>query len=202
MKRNIIFSAIFFIIISAAVAGDKDSEALDFIKTLISKAQEDNGSTNALRFFQYTSTTVKNNPYSYVLSTWGKEAVKESGLQPADKGKYIPALANRSGSRIEKLWKANKEELYLLFPAVVYDKVLKNYIDRLIEFRTRPDFNTMLKKLKIKSKRPGEKTLDFAGEISGWSGYKELTFWYRRAIEKNDKAVFEMIKEIQTHYSN
>lgn len=200
MKKSLALSLFFFIIISASAASDRDSDALDFIKTLISKAQGDNGYTNALRFFQFTSTTEKNNPYSYVLSSWGKDAIKESGLEPNDKGKYIQSLADRSGARIARLWKANREELYLLFPDVAYKKLLKDTIDRLIEFRTRPEFNAMLKKLKVKSKRPGEKTLDHAGEITGWSNYKELAFWYRRSMEKNDRAVFEIIKELQSHY--
>lgn len=201
MKKNLFIPVIIIMIISAVSAADRDSEAMDFVKTLISKTQGENGYTYALRFFQYTSTTAKNNPYSFVLSSWGKDAVAESGLQITDKGKFIPALADRSGSRIEKLWKANKDELFLLFPGVAYNKILKDYVDRLIEFRTRPDFNAMLKKLKVRSKRPGEKTIDFAGEITGWSNYKELTFWYRRDIEKNDKIVFEILNEIQTNYS-
>ncbi len=201
MKKFFILSVLFLMVNSALTGADKDTEALDFIKTLISKSQEENGYTNALRFFQYTSTTAKNNPYSYILSSWGKDAMKESGIEPSDRGKYISALANRSGARIENLWKTNKDELFLLFPDVAYERILKSHVDKLLEFRTRPEFNTMLKKLKVKSKRPGEKTIDYAGEITGWSNYKELTFWYRRDIEKNDKAVFEILNELQTHYS-
>ena len=201
MKKSLVIILGIVLTLSAASAVDRDSEALDFVKALIGKAQDENGYTKALRLFQYTSTTAKNNPYSYVLSSWGKDAVKEAGLELSDKGKYIPALANRSGARITKLWEKNRDDLFLLFPSVAYEKILKDQVDRLIEFRTRPDFNTMLKKLKIKSRRPGEKTIDYAGEITGWSNYKELTFWYRRDIEKNDKAVFELMKEIQNHYS-
>jgi len=153
-----------------------------------------------LRFFQYTATTEKNNSYSYVLSKWGKDALKESGLNVSDKGKYIPVLSNRSGARIEKLWKANKEELFKLFPAAAYEDILKSEVNSLIEFRGNPEYGSMMKKMKVKSKKPGPKTLEIAGGITGWSGYKQLSFWYRRDFEKNDKVVFEILKELKAHY--
>jgi hypothetical protein len=173
---------------------------LDFVKTLISKAGSENGYTSAIRFFQYTSTTAKNNPSSYVLSSWGKDAVAESALQPSDKGKFISVLSNRSGARIEKLWKANKDELFKLFSKAAYENVLKYDVDRLIEFRSSDQFNGLLKKMKAKSKKPGIKTVDMAGGITGWTNYKELAFWFRRDFEKNDKVVFEILKEIQAKY--
>ncbi len=201
MKKSLGLIIIFFAVISSAIAVDKDEAAVEFIKTLIIKANAENGYTNALRFFQYSATTEKKNPYSYVLSKWGKDAVKESGLNPSDKGKLLPVLSNRSGARIDRLWKENKEELFKLFTVEAYDAILKNEIDSLIEFRSSPEFAGMMKKLKAKSKKPGVKTIDAAGNVSGWSGYKQLSFWYRRDFEKNDKVVFEILKEIKAHYA-
>ncbi|HNX23778.1 MAG TPA: hypothetical protein PKG60_06990 [Spirochaetota bacterium] len=200
MKKTLVLITGFLIIISAALAADKDTSAVDFVKTLINKAAAENGYTNALRFFQYTATTEKNNPYSYVLSKWGKDALNESGLQISDKGKYIPVLSNRSGTRIGKLWNENKEELFKLLSAQTYDNLLKSEVDSLIAFRSSPDYNSLMKKMKTRSKKPGVKTLDIAGAVTVWDGYKQLSFWYRRDFEKNDKVVFEILKELKTHY--
>ncbi len=201
MKKFLVLISLFIISISAAVTADKDAAAVDFVKTLISKASGENGYTNALRYFQYTATAEKKNPYSYILSKWGKEALSESGLQPADKGKNIPVLSNRSGVRIDKLWEANIEELFKMFPAEAYESILKYEIDQLIEFRNRPDFSNLMKKMKAKSKTPGVKTLDHAGAVTQWDGYKQLSFWFRRDFEKNDKVVLEILKELKAHYA-
>jgi hypothetical protein len=188
------------IIISSVVAAEKEDAGLLFVKTLIEKAKSENGYIHALRYFQYTATTEKNNPSSYVLSKWGKDAADESELKPSDKGKFISILSNRKGDRIEKLWKENKDELLSLFPASAYNEILKYEVDSLIEFRSSSQYAGMMKKLKAKSKRPGVKTLDNAGAVTGWSGYKQLSFWFRRDFEKNDKVVFEILKELKAHY--
>jgi hypothetical protein len=201
MKRSLFIISCLVIIISSVVAAEKEDAGLLFVKTLIEKSRSENGYVNALRYFQYTATTAKNNPSSYVLSKWGKEAMDESGLKPADKGKYLSILSNRKGARIEKLWKENKDELLNLFSAALYNEILKYEVDSLIEFRTSPEFAGMMKKMKAKSKRPGVKTVDHAGAVTGWSGYKQLSFWYRRDFEKNDKVVFEILKELKAHYT-
>ncbi|PKL15553.1 MAG: hypothetical protein CVV49_20835 [Spirochaetae bacterium HGW-Spirochaetae-5] len=201
MKRSLVIISCLIIIISSVVAAEKEDAGLLFVKTLIEKAGSENGYVNALRYFQYTATTAKNNPSSYVLSKWGKEAMDESGLKPSDKGKYISVLSSRKSARIEKLWKENKEELLNLFPAQIYNEILKDEIDSLISFRSSPEYAAMMKKMKAKSKRPGVKTIDHAGAVTGWSGYKQLAFWYRRDFEKNDKVVFEILKELKAYYS-
>ncbi len=200
MKRSLVIISCLVIIISSVIAAEKEDAGLLFVKTLIEKAGSENGYVNALRYFQYTATTAKNNPSSYVLSKWGKEAMDESGLKPSDKGKYISVLSSRKGGRIEKLWKENKEDLLNLFPAAVYNEILKYEVDSLIEFRSSPEYAGMMKKMKAKSKRPGVKTIDHAGAVTGWSGYKQLSFWFRRDFEKNDKVVFEILKELKAHY--
>jgi hypothetical protein len=201
MKRSLVIISCLVIIISSVVAAEKEDAGLLFVKTLIEKAGSENGYVNALRYFQYTATTAKNNPSSYVLSKWGKEAMDESGLKPSDKGKYISVLSSRKGARIEKLWKDNKEELLNLFPAPLYNEILKYEVDSLIEFRSSAEYAGMIKKMKAKSKRPSVKTIDYAGAVTGWSGYKQLSFWFRRDFEKNDKVVFEILKELKAHYS-
>lgn len=201
MKRCLALISGLVIVMSSVSAIEKEDAGLQFVKTLIEKAGSENGYINALRYFQYTATTAKNNPSSYVLSKWGKDAVDESGLKPSDKGKFISVLSNRKGARIEKLWKENKDELLGLYPASLYNEMMKYEVDSLLEFRSRPDYSVLMKKMKAKSKKPGVKTIDHAGAITGWSGYKQLSFWFRRDYEKNDKVVLEILKELKEHYS-
>lgn len=201
MKKILIIITCFLSVIPAVTAADKNAAAIEFIKTLIGKANAENGYVQALRYFQFTATAAKSNPSSYVLSKWGKEVFGESGLKEEDRGRFMPVLSDRSGARIEKLWKENKEDLYALFPAASYDAVLKDEVNSLIEFRSAPEFDGMMKKMKAKLKKPGVKTMDVAGAVTGWSGYKQLAFWYRRNYEKNDKAVFEILKELKVHYA-
>lgn len=201
MKRKIILMLIPIFMAAAVIyAGDRDSAAVDFVKVLANRAQGENGYINALRYFQYTATVYKNNPSSYILSKWGKDALAESGLKPSDKGKFLSVLSSRSDARIEKLWKENKPELFKLFPGTAYGEVLKDEVNSLIAFRTAPEYEGMMKKIKSRSPKPGVKTVDIAGDITGWSSYRQLSFWYRRVSEKNDKAVFEILKDLQSHY--
>jgi len=201
MKNIPVLISVFLIMISSVIAADKDQDAVGFVKALIGKAGAEKGYTGALRFFQYTATKEKSNPSSYILSKWGKDELEASGLKLSDKGKYIPVLSNRSGARIEKLWEQNKEELFKLLPPAAYDAVLKEEVDSLVEFRSAPEFDGMMKKMKAKSKKPGIKTIEAAGAVTGWSGFKQLAFWYRRDFEKNDKVVFGILKELKARYA-
>lgn len=200
MKKSLVIIANLLFIISTVFAATKDDSALQFVKTLIEKTKTENGYTHALRYFQYTATTSKNNPLSYVLSKWGKEALDGSGIEVSEKGKYISVLSNRRSDRIDKLWKKNKEELLNLLPAAVYNEILKDEVESLISFRNSPEYAVLIKKLKKKSRKPGVKTIDIAGAVTEWSGYKELSFWYRRDYEKNDKVVFDILKELKDYY--
>lgn len=200
MKKIPVLISGFLIMILSATAADTDKDAAGFVKTLAGKAAAESGYLMSLRFFQYTATTEKNNPSSYILSKWGSDALAGSGLTISDKGKFIPVLSNRSGARIDKLWKENKEELFKLFPASAYDAVLKDEVNSLVEYRSAPEFNGLMKKMKARLKKPGVKTLDVAGAVTGWSGFRQLSFWYRRDFEKNDKVVFEILQELKTHY--
>ncbi len=201
MKKILVIISGLLIIALTVTAAGTDQNAAGFVKTLAGKAAGADGYVMSLRFFQYTATTAKNNPSSFILSKWGSEALEASGLKPSDKGRFIPVLANRSGARIEKLWKENKEELFRIFPASAYDAVLKEEVNSLIEYRSAPEFNGLMKKMKAKMKKPTVKTLDAAGAVTGWSGFRQLSFWYRRDYEKNDKVVLGIMKELKAHYS-
>lgn len=199
--KKIIFFITVIISVALYAASDKEKMAVEYVKTLIEKSKGANGYIDALRYFQYTSTTAKNNPSSYVLSKYGESAQKESGLDKSLSGKYIPVLKSRTGSRIEKLWKQNREELMNLLPASAYDSVLKSEVDSLVKFRTDSGYAALMKKMKKKAKRPDVKSVEIAGSVTQWSGYRELAFWYRREMEKNDKVVLEIMKELQAHYN-
>ena len=200
--RHFCFAVIISTILTVALfASSKDDSAVAFVKTLIQKSLNgESGYLDALRYFQYTSTTLKNNPYSYVLSPYGKSALKESGIQTSDKGIMLSALKDRSGKRIRALWEANKAELLKMFPAPGYNKILKSEVDSLVTFHDSPDYNKLMSRLKSVNPKPGVNTIEKAGAVTEWNMYRELSFWHRRAFEKNDAAVYAILKELQDYY--
>ncbi|OQA63298.1 MAG: hypothetical protein BWY38_03200 [Ignavibacteria bacterium ADurb.Bin266] len=202
MKRVMSIIITFFILSAAILAVPNDKSAVDFVKKIINLAVNgEQGYLNALRYFQYTATTAKNNPSSYILSPYGKSALAESGISVSDKGKMIPVLKNRSGKRITALWNENKNELLSMFTVEQYNAFLKSDVDSFIEFHDSHDYKKLMQKLKKKNPRPDTNTINRAGDISGWSKYKEMAFWHRRIYEKNDDAVYSILKELKTHYS-
>ena len=54
--------------------------------------------------------------------------------------------------------------------------------------------------MKKKSPKLNTKTIERAGELTQWENYKELAFWYRRTVEKNDNAVYTILKELKANY--
>ncbi len=197
------FSALAFaaLISFSVFAVTKDDEAVDFVKTLISKSiKADRGGIDALRYFQFTATTAKDNPSSFVLSPYGGTAAQESGLTKSDKGRMLANLRDRSGKRIKKLWDANKEELLEMFPAEIYNELLKSEVNSLIKFHDSPEYKKYMLKIKKINPRPNTATIDKSGGVTQWSGYRELSFWHRRTYEKNDETVYSILRELQQHY--
>jgi len=199
--RRTLFIITVFIFSAALLAAPQDKKAVDFIKDLIKRSSNgEQGYLNALRYFQYTTTTAKNNPSSFILSTYGKTSLNESGIDVSDKGKMIPVLKDRTGKRIQKLWSENKEEILNMFSIEKYNAFLKSDIDSYIEFHDSPEYTKLMKKFRIKNPVPDKTSVEKAGALSGWSHYKEMAFWHRRIYEKNDKVVYSILKELKDHY--
>lgn len=200
--KKIFFLFCLTVFLSAAVsASSNDKAAVNFIRTLIKiSGKADNGYLDALRYFQYTATTYKSNPSSYVLSPYGKSALKESGIKPKDKGKMIPVVKDRSASRITKLWSENKSGLLKLLTLSQYNRILKREVDSLIKFHDLPQYQEFMTVMQEQNPVPDTETLEKAGNITDWTWYRELSFWHRRVHEKNDDAVYSIFKELQEHY--
>jgi len=128
------------------------------------------------------------------------EAAKEAGLTKKDKGKFISAFSNREGARIMRLWDDYGDELLALLPKAKYDELLKYDVDAAITYHENANFADHLAKLKKACPKPNKDVADKAGEIAGWENYKQLSFWYRRSMEKNEAETFEILKQIQDNY--
>ncbi|HOP62608.1 MAG TPA: hypothetical protein PK358_05050 [Spirochaetota bacterium] len=201
MKRPAFFIAVILFLCVTLLAVSVDEMAVDFVKTLIKKSLKgDNGSLDALRYFQYTATTAEKNPSSFVLSVYGRMALNESGIKESDKEKMISVLEDRSSERIKKLWDRNKNELLKMFPVEKYNQILKHQIDSLIKCHESSEYTELIKKIKVQNPVPDITTVEKAGMISNWSWYRELSFWHRRVYEKNDDVVYLILKELQNHY--
>ena len=197
-KVFIILSCV--IVASVLVAATNDQLAVEGVKLFISKAQGESAYIDALRWYQYTGTTIEKNPGSYVLSEYGKEGLTESKIPENAKGKYLQAFGDRSGDRIKNLWNANKNDLLKLMPKGVYDNNFKEEVNNTISLREKPEYNNYMKTLKEKSPNLDENTLYTAADIVQWENYKALAFWYRRTVEKNDAAVLQILKDIKANY--
>ena len=98
------------ILISAVLfSADKDQQVMEFVKNIIAKTNLEYGATAALRYYQYTATTAKDNPYSYVLQADNDGVLGEAQMTKADKGRYLAVLKDRSGARITRFWTANRK---------------------------------------------------------------------------------------------
>ncbi len=181
-------------------SADKNQEAVEFIKNCLERSKMEYGYTAALRYFQYTATTSKNNPYSYVLESNDDNVLAEANLTKADRGRYLAVLRDRSGPRIAKLWKENKQELLAMISKETYNGHYASKVNSLIAYRESKGYRAKINALKKKSPRLSTKTIEQAGAVTNWDGYKDLAFWYRRTVEKNDKVVFGILKEVQANY--
>lgn len=201
MKKKISVITGLFIIMSVVLySADKNQDAVQFVKNCLERLKMEYGYTAALRYFQYTATTSKDNPYSYVLQADDDSVLTEANLAKEDKGKYLAALKDRSGVRIAKLWKANKKDLLAMVSKEVYDNSFGHQVSSLIAFRESKGYKTKINALKKKSPKLNASTIDKAGAVTNWENYKDLAFWYRRTVEKNDKVVYSILKEIQANY--
>jgi len=199
-RKKLLITGLLILISAVIYSADRDQLAMEFIKNCIEKAKLEYGYTHALRYFQYTATTEKNNPWSYVLSSYGEDALADSKIEKAEKGKYISVLKDRSAKRIKKIWQANKEDIFNAVPADIYNNTIGFQIGSYIEFYESGSYKRKIKAMMKKSPRLDNKTIDKAGEITQWENYKELAFWYRRTKEKNDRVVYEIMKELREHY--
>ena len=201
MKKKISLITGLIIIMSAVLySADKNQQAVEFVKNCLERLKLQYGYTAALRYFQYTATNSKNNPYSYVLESDSDDVLAEANLTKADKGKYLAVLKDRSAKRITKLWKENRQDIFTMVSKEVYDSSFAGEVNRLIAYRESKVYRTKINALKKKSPRLDPSTIEKAGSLTEWDGYKELAFWYRRTVEKNDRAVYDILKEIQANY--
>ena len=199
-KTTGIITGVVILLSAVLYSADNNQQAVEFVKNCLERFKLQYGYTAAIRYFQYTSTTAKDNPYSYVLGSESDEVLAEADLTKADKGKYIAVLKDRSGVRITRLWKENKNDLYAMVSKEAYDSNFAYQVNSLVAFRESKGYKTRINALKKKSPKLNVSTIDKAGALTSWDGYKDLAFWYRRTVEKNDKAVYDILKEIQANY--
>ncbi len=199
IKKLALISGLLLATVATLLAATADELALTFVRTVIQKSgHAERGSLDALRYFQFTATTPENNPNSYVLTS--KDAQTESGFMATDKSVYVSALKDRSSARILRLWQGNKKALLSSVPKSRYVAMAKDEIDGLLAFRASAGYSKAIAAMRKKSPKLDAKTVDVAGEITEYSNYKELAFWYRRTVEGNDRVVHDILKEISKYY--
>ena len=211
-----ITAIIISIIICSAIsyAADYDKASLELIKKLFEQSSGEGGLIKAGRFFQFTATKEKDNFLAYFFNsenTGIDEKLKELGLKKSDKGRYLPAIKDRSPARVMKLWKNNRVLIMSLIESSPLKKDIADRVSGLISFHDSYSYAAAIAKMKETSPQLDMNTLDAAEAatredyscFNSRSGYYScsrdaLAFWYRRTVEKNDTAVYSILKDIQS----
>ena len=156
------------------------------------------------RAFQYTVTNKSSNTYSYVLNIDDNEklinVLNEVDLNIKDKEKYKGLFENRNARLIEKLWLSNKEYLFSSISSDKYKSIFKENVDNLVNYRLSANYKPNIIEILRLYPEPNLEVLNKAYEITDFSKGKELAFWYRRSLEKNDEIVLQIFKDIQKYY--
>ena len=111
---------------------------------------------------------------------------------------------NRSAARIETLWQYNKAFIYTFFSKSKYDQLCKQLVNDLITVHDRivaqPNYKAFYEAYDVSD----DVFLDFPSKkfTSSFQFSWPFSFWDRRFSENNSEQVYNILKELQDHYSN
>lgn len=99
----------------------------------------------------------------------------------------------RNPQKLQKEFDAYKNYFYNKIPKSIYDKIFDEYITKLIsiyeDLENKEDKDAYFKEIYFK-----------AESQNLHSKYWEVTFWKRRALEKNDMVIYNILKKIKKYY--
>lgn len=111
---------------------------------------------------------------------------------------------DRTPESITSFWGNNRAFLYTFFSKSQYDKLCKQVIDDLITIKRKvnehPDYQEFYDAHNISD--AVFLTFPDSAFVKLYEYSWPFSFWDRRYEEGNDEVVFEILKEIQTHYQN
>ncbi len=112
------------------------------------------------------------------------------------KSKLILSFLNqfRNPEKLQQVFSQYKNHIYEYLPKSVYQKIFDKKLTECI---------TAYEKIAAKAdKEAFFKDIYFKADTQNLHGkYWNITFWKRRALEKNDKILYAILKEIKTHYN-
>ncbi len=112
------------------------------------------------------------------------------------KSKLILSFLNkyRNAERLQHVFNKYRNHIYKILPKSVYEKVFDKQLTACIaaynEIKSKPDEEAFFKDIYFKAD-----TQNLHGK------YWNITFWKRRALEKNDTMLYSILKEIKIHYN-
>ncbi len=122
---------------------------------------------------------------------------------------------DRSSKSIVELWKKNKMFIYTIMSKSTYNSISKMFndlisiYDRIIQ---EPNYIEFYKKHNIYADTDTDYKYEYDNEVflsfptkefvESYTNYWGFGFWDRRIEEENEKVVYEILKEIQTHYKD
>lgn len=138
-------------------------------------------------YYDDTEVTLKNNYVrDLILTSKSKTYLKE---------KLVLAFVNRYRDpiKLQETYTNYKAHFYSYIPKVVYDKVYKTYVNSFInsydEIYANENVEAYYKDIYFKAEK-----------LNKQSDYWFYTFWKRRELEKNDRILYAILKEINGHY--
>lgn len=101
----------------------------------------------------------------------------------------------RDPEQLQAIYNNNKMYFFDYIPKSIYDKVYKNYINTFVnsydDIHNQSNKENFYKEIYFKAEKQNKQ-----------SDYWHYTFWKRRELEKNDKIIYTILKEIDTHYTH
>lgn len=158
----------------------------ELLKIIIEDFEEE-GMVNAIigETINYSSFAFNHNFFSDLFHP---EASLKSKLTLSFLNQY------RNPEKLQQIFNQYKYHIYKHIPKQVYQKIFEEKLTECIaaykEIESKTDKEAFLKDIYFK-----------ADTQNLHDTYWSITFWKRRSLEKNDKILYAILKEIQEHYS-
>ncbi|MGL4369421.1 MAG: hypothetical protein ACRCUT_07100 [Spirochaetota bacterium] len=187
-----------------------------YFEKIVSLMNRNEDTYSIMKLYQYIATDPKDNSISKAAS--GDYSFNVPGFSKEDYGALQRVMKARSAVKIKSEWESYKNKFFSIVSQKTYDNYFHEVdcwvsvlahtwydIDVLISIKDQQNYNDLISAAVSKNMERPLTGMDYSVFFKGTSHSLDkgfaLSFWYRRSLEKNDDAVYAILKEIQKHYS-
>lgn len=196
-------------------AAAKEKSVTAYFEKIVYLMNQNEDTYYIMHLYQFVVTDPKENTIS--TSAAGEFSFTIPGFSKADYGALRTIMKDRSAEKIKSEWEAYKNKFFHIVTQKTYDTYFHGVdcwvlvlahtwydIDILISMKEQKNYNDLINIAISKNKESPLNGMDYSvffkeASASIDKGFA-LSFWYRRHLEKNEDAVYAILKEIQTHY--